>query len=109
MGWSIGLWPKGVAEVIDFFVNHVTNVVYISCVVYHLSVHPAGFSVSSFCPAAVLCVCYNSRACPDRGPQAAFVLATMVRDYRAGQQVALQGSLIPYCVEQMDDPSPLLR
>ncbi|XP_043200840.1 regulatory-associated protein of mTOR-like isoform X2 [Amphibalanus amphitrite] len=40
---------------------------------------------------------------------AAFVLATMVRDYRAGQQVALQGSLIPYCVEQMDDPSPLLR
>ena len=40
---------------------------------------------------------------------AAFVLATMVRNYRAGQKAALQGSLIPYCVEQMDDPSAPLR
>ena len=51
----------------------------------------------------------NPPLLPFPGNKAAFVLATMVRDYRAGQKVALQGSLIPYCVEQMDDPSPLLR
>lgn len=40
---------------------------------------------------------------------AAFVLATMVRDYRPGQSIALKSSLTLHCVEQMDTPDASLR
>lgn len=40
---------------------------------------------------------------------AAFVLASMVSDYRAGQEAALQGSLVSICLEQLTDANPLLR
>nr|CAI5818767.1 unnamed protein product [Callosobruchus analis] len=41
--------------------------------------------------------------------QAAFVLASIVRKYREGQEAALQGSLVSVCLEQLNDPSPELR
>lgn len=33
----------------------------------------------------------------------------MVKDYAPGQEAALQGSLVSICLEQLADPSPLLR
>ncbi|XP_063240592.1 LOW QUALITY PROTEIN: regulatory-associated protein of mTOR [Bacillus rossius redtenbacheri] len=40
---------------------------------------------------------------------AAFVLACIVHGYPAGQEAALQGSLVSVCLEQLGDPDPLLR
>ncbi|GFG29093.1 hypothetical protein Cfor_00263 [Coptotermes formosanus] len=40
---------------------------------------------------------------------AAFVLASIVNNYAQGQEVALQGSLVSICLEQLGDPNPLLR
>ncbi|KAJ9585619.1 hypothetical protein L9F63_002589, partial [Diploptera punctata] len=40
---------------------------------------------------------------------AAFVLASIVNNYSQGQEVALQGSLVSICLEQLGDPNPLLR
>ncbi|XP_046991838.1 regulatory-associated protein of mTOR isoform X1 [Schistocerca americana] len=40
---------------------------------------------------------------------AAFVLASMVKDYPPGQEAALQGSLVSICLEQLGDASALLR
>jgi len=40
---------------------------------------------------------------------AAFVLASIVHNYSQGQEVALQGSLVSICLEQLGDPNPLLR
>ncbi|XP_075231155.1 regulatory associated protein of MTOR complex 1 [Lycorma delicatula] len=40
---------------------------------------------------------------------AGFVLASMVSGYPAGQEAALQGSLVSICLEQLTDPNPLLR
>ncbi|XP_014234805.1 regulatory-associated protein of mTOR [Trichogramma pretiosum] len=40
---------------------------------------------------------------------AAFVLACIVNNYPAGQEAALQGSLVSICLEQINDPNPLLR
>nr|CAD7444287.1 unnamed protein product [Timema bartmani] len=40
---------------------------------------------------------------------AAFVLASIVHNYPAGQEVAMQGSLVSICLEQLQDPNPLLR
>ncbi|CAH0563709.1 unnamed protein product [Brassicogethes aeneus] len=41
--------------------------------------------------------------------QATFVLASIVTDYRDGQEAAVQGSLVSICLEQLNDPCPLLR
>ncbi|CAH1990620.1 unnamed protein product [Acanthoscelides obtectus] len=41
--------------------------------------------------------------------QAAFVLASIVKRYREGQEAALQGSLVSVCLEQLNDPTPELR
>ncbi|CAH1390367.1 unnamed protein product [Nezara viridula] len=38
-----------------------------------------------------------------------FVLSRMVHDHPCGQEAALQGSLVSICLEQLNDPSPLLR
>ncbi|XP_022092317.1 regulatory-associated protein of mTOR-like isoform X1 [Acanthaster planci] len=40
---------------------------------------------------------------------AAFVLAMIVEDYPNGQEAALQGNVIAICLEQLNDPHPLLR
>jgi regulator-associated protein of mTOR len=40
---------------------------------------------------------------------AAFVLASIVNEYVQGQEVALQGSLVSICLEQLGDQNPLLR
>lgn len=40
---------------------------------------------------------------------AAFVMTCVVRDYPLGQEVAYQANLIAYCLEQIDDPDPMLR
>lgn len=40
---------------------------------------------------------------------AAFVLASIVNEYLQGQEVALQGSLVSICLEQLGDQNPLLR
>lgn len=40
---------------------------------------------------------------------AAFVLTCIVRDYPVGQEVAYQANLIAFCLEQLDDPDPMLR
>jgi regulator-associated protein of mTOR len=40
---------------------------------------------------------------------AAFVLTCIVRDYPLGQEVAFQSNLIASCLEQLDDPDPMLR
>lgn len=39
----------------------------------------------------------------------AFVLASIVHEYPAGQKAALQGSLVSICLDQLTDPSPRLR
>ncbi|KAL0278568.1 UNVERIFIED_CONTAM: hypothetical protein PYX00_000353 [Menopon gallinae] len=39
----------------------------------------------------------------------AFVLASIVNNYQAGQEAGLQGSLVSICLEQLNDPNPLLR
>ncbi|KAK7086926.1 hypothetical protein SK128_000698 [Halocaridina rubra] len=40
---------------------------------------------------------------------AAFVLSVIVWEHPEGQRVALQGSLMPLCLEQVSDPHPPLR
>lgn len=40
---------------------------------------------------------------------AAFVLATVVYKFEQGQANALRGSLLSICLEQIEDPNPLLR
>ncbi|RWS11751.1 Regulatory-associated protein of mTOR-like protein [Dinothrombium tinctorium] len=40
---------------------------------------------------------------------AAFVMACIVLNHPAGQESAMQGSLIAICLEQLNDPNPLLR
>ncbi|XP_031551677.1 regulatory-associated protein of mTOR-like [Actinia tenebrosa] len=40
---------------------------------------------------------------------AAFVLSTIIDNYRSGQEACLQGNLIAICLEQLTDPHPLLR
>lgn len=40
---------------------------------------------------------------------AAFVLASIVNDYRPGQVAANHGSLVSICLEQLGDSHPLLR
>lgn len=40
---------------------------------------------------------------------ATFVLASIVNNYPQGQEVALQGSLVSICLEQLGDQNPLLR
>ncbi|KAH0548367.1 regulatory-associated protein of mTOR isoform X1 [Cotesia glomerata] len=40
---------------------------------------------------------------------ATFVLASIVNNYLLGQEAALQGSLVSICLEQLNDPNPLLR
>ncbi|RWS22949.1 regulatory-associated protein of mTOR-like isoform X2, partial [Leptotrombidium deliense] len=40
---------------------------------------------------------------------AAFVMACIVHNHQAGQEAAMQGSLIAICLEQLNDPNPLLR
>lgn len=40
---------------------------------------------------------------------AAFVMTCIVRDYPLGQEVAYQANLIASCLEQLDDPDPMLR
>ncbi|KAK2496543.1 hypothetical protein MC885_000490 [Smutsia gigantea] len=39
----------------------------------------------------------------------AFILAVIVNSYNTGQEACLQGNLIAICLEQLDDPHPLLR
>ncbi|XP_019880990.1 regulatory-associated protein of mTOR isoform X2 [Aethina tumida] len=41
--------------------------------------------------------------------QATFVLASIVTNFKDGQEAALQGSLISICLEQLNDPCPHLR
>lgn len=41
--------------------------------------------------------------------QAAFVLACIVYNYHEGKEVAMQGSLVSICLEQLNDPNPQLR
>jgi len=40
---------------------------------------------------------------------AAFVLTCIVRDYPLGQEAAYQANLIAFCLEQLDDPDPMLK
>ncbi|RXM36765.1 Regulatory-associated protein of mTOR [Acipenser ruthenus] len=40
---------------------------------------------------------------------AAFILAVIVNSYNTGQEACLQGNLIAICLEQLNDPHPLLR
>lgn len=40
---------------------------------------------------------------------AAFVMTCIVRDYPLGQEVAYQANSIAFCLEQLDDPDPMLR
>lgn len=40
---------------------------------------------------------------------AAFVLTCIVREFPAGQEVAYQSNLIASCLEQIDDPDPVLK
>ncbi|XP_048467055.1 regulatory-associated protein of mTOR [Rhincodon typus] len=40
---------------------------------------------------------------------AAFILAVIVNNYNTGQEACLQGNLIAICLEQLNDPHPLLR
>ena len=40
---------------------------------------------------------------------AAFVMTCIVRDYPQGQEYAYQANLIASCLEQLDDPDPMLR
>ncbi|CAB3987511.1 regulatory-associated of mTOR-like [Paramuricea clavata] len=46
---------------------------------------------------------------PEHRTMAAFILATIVKDYLDGQEACLQGNLIAICLEQLSDPHPLLR
>ncbi|XP_037665950.1 regulatory-associated protein of mTOR [Choloepus didactylus] len=39
----------------------------------------------------------------------AFILAVIVNSYSTGQEACLQGNLIAICLEQLNDPHPLLR
>ncbi|NXX51428.1 RPTOR protein, partial [Tricholaema leucomelas] len=39
----------------------------------------------------------------------AFILAVIVNNYTTGQEACLQGNLIAICLEQLNDPHPLLR
>ncbi|XP_033038422.1 regulatory-associated protein of mTOR isoform X1 [Trachypithecus francoisi] len=39
----------------------------------------------------------------------AFILAVIVNSYTTGQEACLQGNLIAICLEQLNDPHPLLR
>uniref|UniRef100_A0A673UQF8 Regulatory-associated protein of mTOR n=1 Tax=Suricata suricatta TaxID=37032 RepID=A0A673UQF8_SURSU len=39
----------------------------------------------------------------------AFILAVIVSSYNTGQEACLQGNLIAICLEQLNDPHPLLR
>uniref|UniRef100_A0A8C3MD56 Regulatory-associated protein of mTOR n=1 Tax=Geospiza parvula TaxID=87175 RepID=A0A8C3MD56_GEOPR len=39
----------------------------------------------------------------------AFILAVIVNNYNTGQEACLQGNLIAICLEQLNDPHPLLR
>lgn len=41
--------------------------------------------------------------------QTAFVMSCVVRDFRQGQECAFQSNLIAICLEQINDPDPLLR
>lgn len=41
--------------------------------------------------------------------KAAFVISCIVRDYYEGQVVAYQANLISHCLEQLEDPDPMLR
>uniref|UniRef100_A0A6I8S931 Regulatory associated protein of MTOR, complex 1 n=1 Tax=Xenopus tropicalis TaxID=8364 RepID=A0A6I8S931_XENTR len=38
-----------------------------------------------------------------------FILAVIVNNYNTGQEACLQGNLIAICLEQLNDPHPLLR
>ncbi|KAJ8283854.1 hypothetical protein COCON_G00027040 [Conger conger] len=40
---------------------------------------------------------------------AVFILAVIVNSYNTGQEACLQGNLIAICLEQLNDPHPLLR
>ncbi|XP_067126176.1 regulatory-associated protein of mTOR [Centruroides vittatus] len=40
---------------------------------------------------------------------AAFVMSCIVHNYPSGQEAAMQGNLIAICLEQINDPNPLLR
>uniref|UniRef100_A0A671Q785 Raptor N-terminal CASPase-like domain-containing protein n=1 Tax=Sinocyclocheilus anshuiensis TaxID=1608454 RepID=A0A671Q785_9TELE len=40
---------------------------------------------------------------------AVFILAVIVNKYNTGQEACLQGNLIAICLEQLNDPHPLLR
>uniref|UniRef100_A0A9J8D3I5 Regulatory-associated protein of mTOR n=1 Tax=Cyprinus carpio carpio TaxID=630221 RepID=A0A9J8D3I5_CYPCA len=40
---------------------------------------------------------------------AVFILAVIVNNYNTGQEACLQGNLIAICLEQLNDPHPLLR
>lgn len=50
-------------------------------------------------------LCFQS----EHRTMAAFVLACIVQNYVAGQEAALQGSLVSICLEQLNDSNPLLR
>lgn len=46
---------------------------------------------------------------PEHRTMAAFILASIVKNYPGGQEACLQGNLIAICLEQLADPHPLLR
>ncbi|XP_046854750.1 regulatory-associated protein of mTOR-like isoform X4 [Xenia sp. Carnegie-2017] len=46
---------------------------------------------------------------PEHRTMAAFVLTTIVKNYPEGQEACLQNNLIAVCLEQLNDPHPLLR
>ncbi|KAJ8928348.1 hypothetical protein NQ314_019078 [Rhamnusium bicolor] len=56
-----------------------------------------------------LSVVQDTSISPDNRTQATFILASIVNNYRDGQEAALQGSLVSVCLEQLNDPCPHLR
>ncbi|KAL1512534.1 hypothetical protein ABEB36_002115 [Hypothenemus hampei] len=56
-----------------------------------------------------LSILQDSTMSSETRTQATFVLCCLVTDNRDGQEVALQGSLVSVCLEQLGDPSADLR
>lgn len=56
-----------------------------------------------------LSVLQDSCMMPDQRTWAAFVLASIVHNFKQGQQEAEQGNLISICLDQLDDEDPVLR
>lgn len=73
-----------------------------------MSLHQAAILSSLMCPPGTA-LCLTPCMQFEYRTMAAFVLACIVDCNNRGQMVCLQSNLISICLEQLDEPNPLLR